>query len=97
MVTDHHYTDIEIDAFVRNWASTFDWNADRTPMMDALAMIRKMRTERDEARAAVKRLREAIQGLIEIARIAMPDTYFQSDSRLVAARAALRPTLKETK
>jgi hypothetical protein len=32
---------------------------------------------------------EAIPGLMEIAEIAMPDSYFQSDSRVAAARAAL--------
>ena len=31
----------------------------------------------------------ALPGLLEIAEMAMPDSYFQSDSRVAAARAAL--------
>ena len=34
-------------------------------------------------------LQQAIRGLMEIAEIAMPDSYFQTDSRVVAARKAL--------
>lgn len=33
---------------------------------------------------------KAVQGLVEIARIAMPDTYFQSDSRMNRARKVLK-------
>lgn len=37
----------------------------------------------------IKRLREAVAGLMKIAEMAMPDTYFATDSRVNAARAAL--------
>ena len=37
----------------------------------------------------IERLREAVAGLMKIAEMAMPDTYFATDSRVNAARAAL--------
>ena len=43
----------------------------------------------DSWKAECERLRAALEGLMAIAEIAMPDTYFQTDSRVNAARAAL--------
>ena len=44
-----------------------------------------------DAWAEVVALRNAVEGLMEIAETAMPDTYFQTDSRVNAARNALAP------
>ncbi|MES0385831.1 MAG: hypothetical protein ABUJ98_14750 [Hyphomicrobium sp.] len=41
------------------------------------------------------RLREALTGLMEIAEISMPDTFFHSDSRVSLARRALGIKLGE--
>lgn len=41
-------------------------------------------------RAREQAARDVIQGLMEIAEIAMPDTFFQSDSRTTAAREWLK-------
>ena len=37
-------------------------------------------------------LLKALKGLMEIAKVAMPDTYFQTDSRVKAARTAIAKT-----
>ena len=47
-----------------------------------LARISSLEVEREE-------LRKVVPGLLEIARLAMPGTYFATDSRIVAALAAL--------
>lgn len=39
--------------------------------------------------AAAPRMYEALKGMMEIAEMAMPDTYFQTDSRVNATRQAL--------
>jgi len=39
--------------------------------------------------ASAPELRSALLGLLEVAELAMPDTFFQTDSRVKAARAAL--------
>ena len=40
--------------------------------------------------AKLERVARSIDGLMEIAEIAMPDTYFASDSRVCEAREALK-------
>lgn len=50
-------------------------------------------TERSLARD--KRTARAIRGLLRIAKIAMPDTYYDSDRRVAYARRVLRDTLHE--
>lgn len=41
-------------------------------------------------------MREVIEGLLEIAEMAMPDTFFQTDSRIIAAQRLLEtPSVKE--
>lgn len=47
--------------------------------------------------SAAPELRDAVKGLMEIAEQAMPDTFFQTDSRVNAARAALALCDGETK
>ncbi len=42
-----------------------------------------------EAFAVLTRAAEALDGLLEIAELAMPDSYFQSDSRVRAANKTL--------
>jgi len=56
--------------------------SDRGVMLDLQA--RAEQAERENAA-----LRKALSGLLEIAEAAMPDSYFDSDSRVRAARAAL--------
>ena len=48
--------------------------------------VNEMRWQRD----ALLRVARSIDGLMEIAEIAMPDTYFASDSRVCEAREALK-------
>lgn len=39
--------------------------------------------------AAAPDMLEALRGLLEIAKLAMPDTYLKTDSRVLAAQAAI--------
>ena len=42
-----------------------------------------------EMRQYIKALEEALEGLMDVAEQAMPDSYFQTDSRVVKARTVL--------
>ena len=43
----------------------------------------------------VREISEALEGLMEIAEMAMPDTYFESDSRVNKARQALKKEVND--
>lgn len=67
------------------WRYRFDFVEDE----DEKFLAEVLQPEAGPLLAAGPELRDALKGLMEIAEQAMPDTFFQTDSRVNAARNAL--------